>query len=451
MLHIGACLCVFSFGLPEPRLGAYWLRPFFINLNGNNKLKKFNFLFVLFLSIIPCSVFSQSWVLQNSGVNFALQDIYFLNDNIGFACGANFNSQYEAVIIKTTNGGNTWISKFAPGNYILSNIKFFNDNTGIAVSTFGNIFRTTNQGENWNAITPPVTEYFNKVNIVSSTVGYITGHNFTVLKTVNSGSSWQVQSHGILNSLTDSYFINATTGFVTSTSNPGMGLLKSTNEGVNWSYQNTQKQFESVYFVNQTTGFASGVYGVVYKTSNGGNSWSLKDSIGNNTDLYSIHFANENTGYIVGGKYDNALILKTTNGGESWQDTINLSMPSITGVHCARYVYLAGSNGAIYRSANPIGIVNISSEVPSSIQLEQNFPNPFNPVTNIKFTVPQNSNVKLFVCDLRGKIVSVLVNEHLQVGMYQTDFKGDHLASGIYFYTLEISNTKQTKKMLLLK
>jgi hypothetical protein len=90
--------------------------------------------------------------------------------------------------------------------------------------------------------------------------------------------------------------------------------------------------------------------------------------------------------------------------------------------------------------------------IPNAFTLEQNFPNPFNPSTIIKFSIPKSSNVKLTVYNTLGQQVSTLVNSQLAAGSYSYRFDAArNLSSGIYFYTLSTNNFTQTKKMLLLK
>ena len=90
--------------------------------------------------------------------------------------------------------------------------------------------------------------------------------------------------------------------------------------------------------------------------------------------------------------------------------------------------------------------------------LYQNFPNPFNPSTKIKFTIPINvilseakNLVTLKVYDVLGIEVALLINEELQAGEYDIEFNGEGLTSGVYFYQLRSGSFIQTKKMLMIK
>ena len=99
----------------------------------------------------------------------------------------------------------------------------------------------------------------------------------------------------------------------------------------------------------------------------------------------------------------------------------------------------------------PIGITNISTEVPDNYVLYQNYPNPFNPSTKIRFDIPKSSLVKLIVYDMIGREVVVLVDSELTPGSYEYDWDGANLTSGVYFYRLQTEGFTQIKKMILLK
>jgi hypothetical protein len=98
-----------------------------------------------------------------------------------------------------------------------------------------------------------------------------------------------------------------------------------------------------------------------------------------------------------------------------------------------------------------VSINQISSEVPESFKLYQNYPNPFNPVTIIGYELPVVSDVKLYVYDILGKEVAVLINEKQNPGTYEFTFNGNDLTSGIYFYKLTYKNGFHVKRMLMIK
>jgi len=91
------------------------------------------------------------------------------------------------------------------------------------------------------------------------------------------------------------------------------------------------------------------------------------------------------------------------------------------------------------------------SEVPKDFALEQNFPNPFNPLTRIKFALPVDSRVRLVLYDVLGQEVAALVMGEREAGYHVVEFDGTGFASGFYIYRIEAGDFVQTMKMLLVK
>lgn len=99
----------------------------------------------------------------------------------------------------------------------------------------------------------------------------------------------------------------------------------------------------------------------------------------------------------------------------------------------------------------PVGITQISSVVPEKFNLYNNYPNPFNPSTVIKFDVAKSEFVKIVIYNMLGEEVSTLINQNLTPGSYNVDFNAGGLSSGMYFYRLESQGYSQTKRMILVK
>jgi PKD repeat protein len=97
-----------------------------------------------------------------------------------------------------------------------------------------------------------------------------------------------------------------------------------------------------------------------------------------------------------------------------------------------------------------IGIGNNETTV-NDYKLEQNFPNPFNPTTNIKYSIAKSGFVTLKVYDVMGREVAALVNARMNAGNYETVFDGSKLTSGVYFYKLVSDGFTETKRMLMIK
>ena len=95
--------------------------------------------------------------------------------------------------------------------------------------------------------------------------------------------------------------------------------------------------------------------------------------------------------------------------------------------------------------------VDDATELPSAFQLENNYPNPFNPTTTIGYEVPFTSKVSLKVYNVLGQEVATLFEGVRQAGYYKATFDASNLTSGVYFYRLTANNFVATKKLMLMK
>jgi hypothetical protein len=97
------------------------------------------------------------------------------------------------------------------------------------------------------------------------------------------------------------------------------------------------------------------------------------------------------------------------------------------------------------------GINLISSNVPQFYKLYENYPNPFNPVTKIKFDMPERDFANLTVYDITGRKIAELANQNFNAGSYEISWNANFLSSGIYFYRFSTSKFVETKRMALIK
>ena len=116
----------------------------------------------------------------------------------------------------------------------------------------------------------------------------------------------------------------------------------------------------------------------------------------------------------------------------------------------------ASNSGSAYvYSGIIVGIDDERAGLPTEYMLSQNFPNPFNPITTIEYSLPSRSEVSLIIFNLRGQEIARLVNEEKPAGAHTVRWNASNVASGIYFYRLQAGPQAggfvQTRKMVLLK
>jgi hypothetical protein len=147
----------------------------------------------------------------------------------------------------------------------------------------------------------------------------------------------------------------------------------------------------------------------------------------------------------------------TSGGSGTNSGTINFSYAANSGASRTGTITVT-STGALgsprtveVRQAAFTDVRELNDGRPSQFYLFQNFPNPFNPDTKIKFSLPKESMVRLKVFNLIGQELAQLVNQYLPAGTYIADFDGSSLNSGIYIYKLQTESFVQMRKMVLMK
>ena len=137
--------------------------------------------------------------------------------------------------------------------------------------------------------------------------------------------------------------------------------------------------------------------------------------------------------------------------GQRNEGLTNLNVQALT-LGNNGYVYAGTGNGVWRRPLTEVTPVEENQiPIPSSFNLSQNFPNPFNPSTIISWQSPVGSQQTLKIYDVLGNDITTLVNEYKPAGRYETEFNASTLPSGVYFYQLRAGDFVETKKMLLLK
>ena len=117
--------------------------------------------------------------------------------------------------------------------------------------------------------------------------------------------------------------------------------------------------------------------------------------------------------------------------------------------------------GIIYNQIIPlfdevVGVEPISLKIPLEYSLFSNYPNPFNPITSLHYDLPEDGLVNITVYDMMGRIVKTLVNSSQTAGYKSikwnaTNDRNEPVSAGLYLYTIQAGEFRQTKKMVLLK
>jgi photosystem II stability/assembly factor-like uncharacterized protein len=371
-----------------------------------------------------------NWSLQNSTVTTFIVDLFFLDISFGWALTLRNTPPFGTTILKTTNGGDEWIATNYPEDNVFMNAVFFFDTLNGWLGG-SKIAGTTNGGMTWedaiidsNLVSNlPVLNF----NFYNRQFGYACGGFVdlagVIWRTTDYGANWS--STGVSPDEVFDMFVFDSLSAVTLSGDPEgafpIGNIHTTDAGENWDFEELPLfgLAFAIDFRTENEGWSAAGPKFLF-TSDKGINWMSKP-IADSGVVYDLTFINPNTGYAVG---ENGLILKYIPQPTNVEDDSN-SFP------------------------------------PNDFILFQNFPNPFNPSTIIKYEIPgqtRNDNVLIIlkIYDVLGNEVATLVNEEKPAGTYEVEFNSHsgevrNLSSGVYFYQLRTEGFIQSKKMILLR
>ena len=292
--------------------------------------------------------FQLPWRTINSNVTTHLNDVFFTEDSVGFIVGNN------GLILKSIDKGETFSTLTSGTTENLNTIFFKNNLSGFCAGNNGILLTTTNGGNTWtNVSVSNLTSHIKSIFFINESVGYFVGTNGCLFKTVDGGNIWY--NDAPVGSSNDSYnalfFSNLNNGIVVGNSGK---ILKTADGGFTWNTITFSSTIDlsDVYFVNQSKGYIVGS-NQIWETPNEGYSWYSYNSY---PTLYQdITFQTSQVGFAV-GYY--GTIMKTVNGGSSWQKELTCTTYEFMSV-CARdsFFIAVGKNGTIAKYEIPQQII----------------------------------------------------------------------------------------------
>lgn len=440
----------------------------------------------LFFFLLVTQIGLAQWYQQNSSTTKNLNAVQFVDEYTGWAVGD------SGTILKTTDLGNSWNVQSSGTTYNLYDVQFIDANVGWIVgnareyNSGGSVLlHTTDAGLNWIQQMVDINlTYLYSIYFLNNTSGWMGGIKDTeytcipaMLRTTDGGSNWD--NKFIASSLPgggwswmDVYFINTDVGYAAYGGGNIGGcfgkIFKTTNGGETWDEQIAPSYaYSSIEFFDVQCGFAAanccgmfcGNTGNILRTQDGGINWILvfePPAGGTPKGINDITFFDTESILAVGAnEFSEGTILFSSDLGENWSSQGLYSNPlNAIDFISSTSGWAVGNNGTILHTTNG-GVSFIEEEqlskVPTEFLLSQNWPNPFNPSTKIKYSVPQSSNIILKAFDVLGNEIETLVNEEKPAGTYELTWYAENLPSGVYFYQLKAGNYIDTKKMILLK
>jgi len=389
--------------------------------------------------------FGDSWFPVNNGINAANTVSINLDNegNLWAACWSNG-------LYKSTDKGLTWSLKNNgfTNSYLMSVIS---DTTDILIaSTEDGTFRSSDKGENWGLLNSSFYYYFykDKLNRI-----YGLSYGAGLYRTTDQGNNWTRLDNGFINGYVFGFAIDSSNNIYTGTY--GGAIYKSTDDGTSWTnvYQssNSSSGISCIAIAPNGNVFAANIDEGILRSTDNGLNWKLVKSDNGFPTTYPVN-VNKKGVVFAGGV--NSKFYSSTNNGDTWVDiTDNLALTEVRDIKFDKddKIYLATDESVWTSSPDSSVSVKDNSPIIQQYSLSQNFPNPFNPTTTIKYSIKDPGFVKLEVYDILGRKVETLVNEEKVEGDYEANFNGRNLSSGVYIYRLTSGTFSQVKKMQLIK
>lgn len=242
-----------------------------------------------------------SWSVRPIGANPSgmwLYDLAFTSDQVGYVAGFSDGCGSCPVILKTTDGGDSWNPTTFAGNGAINSIDFLDAQKGFAVGGPG-LLKTTDAGASWKPIESAAIDAVapSQVTFATATVGYVSaipqggqGWPTVLLKTTDGGATWAtIQDNGTnVNALAfrELHFFGPDTGVTVGRINSKPMVFRTVDGGATWTNQYTPdvtmsspyKALHAVHFLDKKIGIATGDYGLILRTSDGGITWKREAS-----------------------------------------------------------------------------------------------------------------------------------------------------------------------------
>ena len=394
-----------------------------------------------------------SWVEKNTGINNSdITDVYSTTTGTIFC--SRFSLDYShGGVYRSLDEGNSW-EKLNTGTNNPNARAFFEDTQGNIYVGDKDLYRSSDNGENWQVVQSGWSLFYCFAQSPNGTIFAGTSSS-GIFRSTNNGLTWSTSNIG-LTSLT--IFTLTVTDSETILAGSFEGdIFRSTNNGSSWETINTlhNSTVLSLYTATNNITFAglnADFYNSMLKSSDDGLSWEPVVSF---PVLGKIVGINQNSigDIFAASQYDG--VYQSHDNGNSWlllsnEGITNLRIQTMN-ISVDGYIYVGTWRGSLFKSIHSTTDVEHKNYLPNDISIKQNFPNPFNPSTRIKYAIDGRRFVTLKVYDILGNEIATLINEEKSAGHYEVKFNGNGLPSGVYFYELKAGSFIQTKKMVLLK
>ncbi len=425
--------------------------------------------FVLSLLILPSALYvgtggsgiyarplqTTEWSARNKGLSSLDQPVLHRT-----ATGTLYAGSRRGGLFRSTDHGVTWssIHPLFHNRGILSLTSNAQGHLFAGLLEQPSVYRSLDHGQSWTSISDGLADTSIYAIHASRSGTIFAGANIGMYRLDAASDRWIASDNGLLNPIINDFLsIDRTTVLAGTTG----GIFRSSNDGTSWSFSSfgipsSDSYINDLEMLSDGSIAAASDRGGYYVSRDSGRTWN--QSTGGLTNLRGRTVAAGKNGEVYLGTTGGG-VFRSTDFGTFWAE-VNSGIGSVD----IRSLIVA-SNGAViagtYRSGLYIGQVPLVSvareqQIPITLRLEQNFPNPFNPTTVIQFQLPRSSETTLTIFSSLGQELATIVDTYLPAGVHRIpiDFRAfllKGLSTGTYYYRLTVDGVAQTRRMILLK
>ena len=284
-----------------------------------------------------------------------------------------------------------------------------------------------------------------------------------IYRSINNGDTWEQQNDGIpedfiYNPIILSFAIDSSGYIFAGTSR--RGLFRSTDNGNSWHKltNGIPSSHVAALAVNSKGHIFASDWDTpepagIYRSIDNGNNWTKVGTGIASSYVRSMVINSKDDIYL--GTFGFGVFHSIDNGDSCIEINTGIPVEAIRSlaINSKGTIFAGTTNYGIYKSIqSTTSVAETNKLLPKSISLKQNYPNPFNPATTIKYNLNKLSNVILKIYNPSGQHLETLVNGYQTEGEHEITWQPKGLASGIYFYKLQVGDDFfETKRMLLIK
>ncbi|MCK6604464.1 MAG: YCF48-related protein [Ignavibacteriaceae bacterium] len=390
------------------------------------------------------------------GTNIELVGMDAVNENFAVAVGT------SGTVIRTNNGGATWTPvSIAGSTSLLWDVDFVDTLYGWACGTGQKIYRTTDGGASWTEQASYGGLGFYGISFINRSSGIASGTSGQTYYTFDGGDTWNLAATNPASTIWSvDYKITPQDTFALATGSSGY-VYRSDDDGKNWVRydRRTINTMEDVFILDASRAWAVGNGGVIvhfndpsvipveltsFSASAGNGGIDLKWTTATETNNYGFEIERRISG---DEQYQAAGFVRGNVNASELNTYIFTDKPDKAGSYTYRLKQtdLDGS----FRYHNLGYEVDFTGSF--SYRLGYNYPNPFNPVTTVNYSLGQHGPVKILLFSAAGELVKVLYNGIREAGNHILQIDGTALSSGVYFVSMEAGSFRETIKISLLK